>query len=51
MEVDAKEGEGPAVDGKEKMKKSAKEQKEVERARQVDEGEWLVRLDILQVLM
>jgi hypothetical protein len=37
MEVDAKEGEGPAVNGKEKMKKSAKEQKEVERARQVDE--------------
>jgi hypothetical protein len=37
MEVEAKEAEGPVVGGKEKVKKSAKELKEVERARQVDE--------------
>lgn len=37
MEMEAKEAEGPAVNGKEKVKKSAKELREVERARQVDE--------------
>jgi hypothetical protein len=36
MDVEAKEGEGPAVNGKE-IKKSAKEQRQVERTRQVDE--------------
>ena len=37
MEVGAKEGERPAVNGKEKVKKSAKELREAERAGQVDE--------------
>lgn len=37
MEVQAKEVERPAINGKENVKKSAKELREVERARQVDE--------------
>ena len=37
MEVGAKQGEGPAVKGKEKAKKSAKEQRDGERARRADE--------------